>query len=135
MIDLDMINEAVKVIGAYEKDGRQFTEKEKHFVAEYAFKTGDMELVSGLVANMSIAKEDDVEFMNRYETLLGKREVWISQIENLLVALEMYRIEEEKALNKIAATLKICGVDVSVDDIREKGAGEIKQMIKKKVVI
>lgn len=135
MINLDVISEAVKIIGVYEKDGRQLTEKEKHFVAEYAFKTGDMELVSGLVANMSLAKEDDVEFMNRYGALLGKREVWISQIENLLVALEMYRIEEEKALNKIAATLRTCGVEVSVDDIREKGAGEIKQMIKKHVVI
>ena len=63
--------------------------------------------------------------------LLEEQEVWISQLENLLVALEMYRIEEEKALRKITFALKVCGVDVSVDDIKNKGAEEIKKMVRK----
>jgi len=43
----------------------------------------------------------------------------------------MYRIEEEKALRKITIALKECGVDVSVDEIKNKGAEEIKKMVRK----
>ena len=43
----------------------------------------------------------------------------------------MYRIEEEKALRKITFALKVCGVDVSADKIKNKGAEEIKKMVRK----
>ena len=36
---------------------------------------------------------------------------WVEQVENLLVALEMYRIEEEKAINHLADILTAYGID------------------------
>lgn len=135
MLELEIISKAAEIITESEKQSRSFTDKEKHFIMEYAFKTGDMELVTGLVVNMANEKENDKAFMSKYRALLDQKEIWISQLENLLVALEMYRIEEEKALKKITFALKACGVNVSVDEIKDKGTEEIKKMLKKEASI
>lgn len=131
MLELEIISQAANMIAEIEKQGRPFTEREKHFIVEYAFKTGDMELVTGLAINMTNEKENNEPFMRKYSALLEQKEAWISQIENLLIALEMYRIEEERALEKITLALKACGVDVSVDEIKDKGSEEIKKMLKR----
>ena len=131
MLDLGIISEATSLIAESEEKGRSFTNNEKHFIMEYAFKIHDLELVTSLISNMEKEKENDEAFMSKYGSLLEEQEVWISQLENLLVALEMYRIEEEKALRKITFALKVCGVDVSVDDIKNKDAEEIKKMVRK----
>jgi len=131
MLDLGIISKAASLIAESEEKGRSFTDKEKHFIMEYAFKIHDLELVTSLISNMEKEKENDEAFMSKYGSLLEEQEVWISQLENLLVALEMYRIEEEKALRKITFALKVCGVDVSVDDIKNKDAEEIKKMVRK----
>lgn len=135
MLDLEIINEAVRIIRESEEKGRTFTDKEKHFITEYAFKTGDIELVAGLVTNMAKEKEDDETLMGRFGVLLGEKEAWITQLENLLVALEMYRIEEEKALNRITFILKVCGFDVSVENIKDKKVEEIKKIVKRELAI
>ena len=36
---------------------------------------------------------------------------WVEQVENLLVALEMHRIEDEKAINHLADILTAYGID------------------------
>ncbi len=131
MLDLMMISEAVKVIAASEEKGRTFTDKEKYFITECAFKTGDMELIKGLVDNMQNGKEDNEVIMGQYAALYDKSAVWIDRLENLLVALEMYRKEEEKVLIRISVALKACGVDVTLDEIRDKETNEIKKMAKK----
>lgn len=56
---------------------------------------------------------------------------WVGQIENLLVALEMYRIEEEKAINRLTDILKVYGIDVSEEEIRQTDTEELKTKVKK----
>jgi len=73
--------------------GWSFTDKEKHFILEYAFKIHELELVTSLISNMAIENETEEDFMSKYESLLEKQEVWISLLKNLLLALEIYRIE------------------------------------------
>ncbi len=59
---------------------------------------------------------------------------WVEQIENLLVALEMYRIEEEKAINRLADILKVYGIDVSAEEIRQIDTEELKTKVKKETM-
>ena len=54
---------------------------------------------------------------------------WVEQIENLIVALELYRIEEEKAITKIAEFLQANGVSLDADSVRKTGTEELKEMV------
>ena len=58
-----------------------------------------------------------------------KRQVWVSQIENLLISIEMYRLEEEKAINRLAEVLTAYGVDVTEEQVRRADAEEIKEKV------
>ena len=44
-------------------------------------------------------KAESDEIMVTYRAKYDMKPAWVEQVENLLVALEMYRIEEEKAIN------------------------------------
>ena len=55
---------------------------------------------------------------------------WVDQIENLLVAIEMYRLEEEKAVNRLADVLGAYGIHVSAEEIRNSDMEQIKQKVK-----
>ena len=55
--------------------------------------------------------------------------------ENLLVALEMYRIEEEKAINHLADILTAYGIDVSAEEIRTTETETLKTTVREKVEV
>lgn len=61
--------------------------------------------------------------------------VWVEQAENLLVALEMYRIEEEKAISHLSDILTAYGIDVSAEEIRSTKAEEIRTTIREKAEV
>ncbi|MDF2907790.1 MAG: hypothetical protein K0R34_3111, partial [Herbinix sp.] len=63
--------------------------------------------------------------------LLDQKPVWLTQIENLLVALEMYRIEEEKAINRLSEIMRAYDIDISEDMLRNQPLDEIKEHVKK----
>ena len=66
----------------------------------------------------------------RYE-----KPAWVEQVENLLVALEMYRIEEEKAINHLADILTAYGIDVSAEEIRTTETETLKTTVREKVEV
>lgn len=59
---------------------------------------------------------------------------WVAQIENLLVALEMYRMEEDKAINRLSEILSAYGINVSVDEIRMADTEELITKVKKETM-
>lgn len=61
--------------------------------------------------------------------MIDMKPPWVSQIENLLVSIEMYRIEEEKAINRLAEVLTAYGVDVTEEQVRRADAAEIKEKV------
>lgn len=67
--------------------------------------------------------------MEQYAKMIAMKPVWVSQIENLLVSIEMYRIEEEKAINRLAEVLTAYGVDVTEEQVRRADAEEIKEKV------
>ena len=66
--------------------------------------------------------------------MIQEKPNWVAQIENLLVALEMYRIEEEKAINRLADILSAYGINVSVEEIRQTDTEELLTKVKKETM-
>ena len=129
-MSLNVINEAV-----VEMDARKspFGEAEKRFVLEFAFKSQDKELTQHLIKEMMDSDKNSQEVMKRYGTLLDQKPIWLSQIENLLVALEMYRIEEEKAIHRLAEIMNAYNIDISEEMLRNQPIEEIKEQMKKEI--
>lgn len=102
---------------------------DKEFVAAYAFRTGDMELVNKLIEELQEKDADRDAVRTRYMQLAEKKPEWAEQIENLVIALSMYRHEEEKAVKKITEFLKAHGIDITESFVREADASELRNMI------
>lgn len=108
------------------------TEADKEFVVQFAFATGDKELTGKLIDELAAKKADKEAVYRKYETLTGFQPEWIKKIEHLLIALEMYRIQEEKAINTISELLAVNGVSLTADEIRELSVDKVKEHLGKK---
>lgn len=73
--------------------------------------------------------------MVTYRSKYDMKPAWVEQVENLLVALEMYRIEEEKAINHLADILIAYGIDVSAEEIRTTETEKLKTTVREKVEV
>ena len=106
-MNLAVVNEAVTEMNGVE---HQFTEEEKNFVVQFAFRSGSKEDTISLIEALahSADKAESDEIMVTYRSKYDMKPAWVEQVENLLVALEMYRIEEEKAINHLADILTAC---------------------------
>ena len=93
-----VVNEAVTEMNGVE---HQFTEEEKNFVVQFAFRSGSKEDTISLIEALahSADKAESDEIMVTYRSKYDMKPAWVEQVENLLVALEMYRIEEESRKN------------------------------------
>ena len=103
-MNLAVVNEAVTEMNGVE---HQFTEEEKNFVVQFAFRSGSKEDTISLIEALahSADKAESDEIMVTYRSKYDMKPAWVEQVENLLVALEMYRIEEEKAASYLHGNL------------------------------
>ena len=108
-----------------------FSDGEKEFVVQFAFKSGDKTLTNQLIDELSECEDgqESQSIMEKYAKMIDMKPHWVSQIENLLVSIEMYRIEEEKAINRLAEVLTAYGVDVTEEQVRRADAEEIKEKV------
>lgn len=112
-----------------------FSQAEQQFIMEFAFKTNDGELTDKLMEELAKQEKDANAIMVRYTAMLDEKPQWIGRIENLLVALERYRMEEEKAVNHLAEILSAYGIDVSAEEIRKINTDDLKERIKKEAAL
>ena len=103
-MNLAVVNEAVTGMNGVE---HEFTEEEKNFVVQFAFRSGSKEDTISLIEALahSTDKVQSEEIMVTYRSKYDIKPAWVEQVENLLVALEMYRIEEEKAISHLSDIL------------------------------
>lgn len=129
-----VVNEAVTEMNGVE---HQFTEEEKNFVVQFAFRSGSKEDTISLIEALahSADKAESDEIMVTYRSKYDMKPAWVEQVENLLVALEMYRIEEEKAINHLADILTAYGIDVSAEEIRTTETETLKTTVREKVEV
>lgn len=113
------------------KVSHSFTNEEKEFIVQFAFKTSDKELTNKLIDELveSVDEAGSKRIMEKYSVMYDVKPAWVSQIENLLVSIEMYRIQEQKAINRLAEVLGAYGIDVSVDEVRAADSDTIKVKI------
>lgn len=98
---------------------------DKEFVLWFAFATGDKDLTEKLIEEL-MEKDIDKEIIRqKYETVAGIQPDWIRKIENLLVALEMYRMQEEKTIKNLTEILNAYGVDLQIKEMIENHSGEV----------
>ena len=127
-MNLAMVNEATIIMK--ERD-HSFTAWETEFVVQYAFKSGDKESTNKLI-NELMESRDDIEsqqIMQRYSSMLNTKQNRVEEIENLLVTLELYRLEEEKAMNRLADILRAHGIDVTLEEIQKSDLEELKEIV------
>ena len=127
-MSLNIMNEAIVAMDAKRYS---FEEEERKFILEFAFKSQDKELTMQLIKEFMKLDQDSQMIMKRFDSLLEKKPMWLTQIENLLVALEMYRIEEEKAINRLTEIMRAYEIDISEDMLRYQPLDEIKERMKK----
>ena len=115
---------------AMEATAHSFTAEEKEFIISFAFHTNSKDKTNKLIDEIHAAKDeqDSKNIMSRYQEEKESPD-WIQTVENLLISLEMYRIEEEKAINRLTDILKAYGIDVSYDEIKELESENIRQKI------
>lgn len=109
------------------------TEKERNFIAYFAYQTGDMKQTKMLIDRLAGLEEGSArrDVVKLFEEQLYKQPKAIRQIEELLVSIERYRIEEQKAINELSELLTSYGIsimdeelkrrDVSKEDVIESG--------------
>ena len=107
------------------------TERDKEFVVQFAFQTNDRELTNKLIDELTEAGADRDAVCRKYQTLTGFAPDWIQRIENLLVSLEMYRVQEEQAVKTLSELLSACGISMSEDEIRRTDTAQMQERVKK----
>ncbi len=126
---LTVISEAVENI---EKKRHSFTVTEREFVLQFAFRTNDMAATNDLIDEIAMSEEGTDQIMEKYARLYDMKPVWVQRIESLLVSIELYRIQEEKALRQLAVALGNFGVKVTEEEVRRADAEEIKVKIEER---
>ena len=107
------------------------TERDKEFVVQFAFRTNDRELTNKLIDELAETGTDRDAVCRKYKALTGFAPDWIQRIENLLVSLEMYRVQEEQAVKTLSELLSACGISMSEDEIRRTDTAQMQERVKK----
>lgn len=121
-----MMPKAMKII--QEKEA-ELAPDVQEFIYRYAYQTGDMELTARLIDEFAADGADSRQIIRKYELTKTAVPSWVEKIENLIVALEMYRIEEEKAIARIVEFMNENGIEIEKDQVREADTQELSKMI------
>lgn len=109
------------------------TEKELYFVSEFAHKTEDASLIDKLVSELKEENHDTDEIIRKYAAVAGMKPKWIENIENLLIALEMYRKQEEIVINRLTGALSAVGINVTEEHLKNEEMSKVKEEVDKNI--
>lgn len=112
---LNALQQAVEKISCM---GDVLSGADREYVVQFAFQTGDTELTEKLLDELSRPDADREAVYSRFNTMTDFRPDWIRSIENLLVSIEMYRIQEEKAVRTLAEILSAFGMGLSEQEVK-----------------
>lgn len=107
--------------------GESLSGADKEYVVQFAFRTGNKELTDKLIDELIQPEVDRKAVYQRFNALVDFQPDWIKSIENLLVSLELYRVQEENALKTLTEILSAYGIELSEKEIRELSPEEIRE--------
>lgn len=102
------------------------TEEERSFIAYFAYQTGDMKQTKMLIDRLAGLEEGSArrDVVKLFEEQLYKQPKSIRQIEELLVSIERYRIEEQKAINELSELLTSYGISIMDEELKRRDASK-----------
>jgi len=102
------------------------TEEEKNFIAYFAYQTGDMKKTKELIERLASLEAGSArrDVLTLYEEQLYKQPKVVRQIEEILVSIERYRIEEQKAINELSELLTNYGISINDEELKKQDASE-----------
>lgn len=102
------------------------TEEERSFIAYFAYQTGDMKQTKMLIDRLAGLEEGSArrDVVKLFEEQLYKQPKAIRQIEELLVSIERYRIEEQKAINELSELLTSYGISIMDEELKRRDASK-----------
>lgn len=102
------------------------TEEEKSFIAYFAYQTGDMKKTKELIERLASLEAGSArrDVLALYEEQLYKQPKVVRQIEEILVSIERYRIEEQKAINELSELLTNYGICINDEELKKRDASE-----------
>lgn len=124
------LREVAETVELFHQKNVTLTERDRDFCIQFAFQTGDMELTDKLVEELGDAGSDRDKVCQRYETLAGFRPGWIRRIENLLISLETYRVQEEQAIKTLSELLSAYGISISEDELRRTEVAQMQEWVR-----
>ncbi len=107
--------------------GESLSGADKEYVMQFAFRTGDGELTNKLIDELLQTGTDKKMVYQRFNVLADFRPDWIRSIEDLLVSLELYRMQEEKAIKTLEEILSAYGIELSEQEIRKLSPDQIRE--------
>ena len=125
-MSLIMITEAMKLM---EETDADIGTEDKEAITQKEYRTRHTQHAKKLIEELQEKDAEREKVMTKYMQLADKKPEWAEQIENLLIALEMYRIEEEKAVKRITDFLTAHGIDISETAVKDSDIKELKTMI------
>lgn len=111
--------------------GEALSGADKEYVAQFAFRTGDGELTNKLIDELIQPGADKKAVYQRFNTMADFQPDWIRSIENLLVSLEIYRVQEEKAMKSLTEILSAYGIELTEEEIKELEPEKIREYANK----
>ena len=121
------VNEAAEWI---QKRMSGLSEEEIRFVIEFGIKSGDKDLTGSLIEEIKTGDRDFETIKKRYMAVAGSKPEWVEEAESLIASLEMYRMQEEKALESLCCILKAYGVEVDRNAIESGDLDEVWEKVK-----
>lgn len=109
--------------------GGSLSEADKEYVVQFAFRTNDGELTNKLIDELIQPGADKAAVYRRFGTMVDFQPDWVQSIENLLVSLELYRVQEEKALKTLSELLSVYGLELSEQEIRELSPEKVREYV------
>lgn len=110
------IEAIAQAVGLMDQKQSDITEADKEFILQFAIATSDKELTGKLISELSEMGADKGHVYRKYQTLTGFRPNWIRKVETLLAFLEIYSIQEEKAVKALSEFLAAYGVPLTADE-------------------
>lgn len=104
---------------------------DKEYVVQFAFRTGDGELTNKLIDELIQPGIDKAAVYRRFNTMIDFQPDWVQSIENLLVSLEMYRMQEEKTLKALEEILSAYGIELTKKEIKEFSMEKLRNYMEK----
>lgn len=130
-----MLSAVTETAQMFQQKNIVLTERDKEFVVQFAFRTNDRELTNKLIDELTDTGADRDAVCRKYQALTGFKPDWILRIENLLVSLEMYRVQEEQAVKTLSELLSACGISMSEDEIRRTDTAKVQERVKKEAIL